>query len=456
MAQSAAQSNRTRTTTFSGLSIFAGVLVALSGCNFLPKSEAEAQQSRSNEGPAAVDVAIAQTVPLKQDIEYTGTTQPYRQVSVRSQVEGQLVDLNVDVGDPVRNGQTLGQLDAGVLTAAVVQAEAEVAARQAEVAQARTEVSNARTQVEDARLQLQQAQSDLARYEQLLREGAIPEQQVDVARTTAGTARQALRSAEEQVRTRQQAVAAVQRRVVAQQAIAAQNRERQSFSILTSPVTGFVMERPLEPGNLAQPGTEVVKLGDFSQVKVSLQVSEREFGNIQVGQPVQVRIDAFPNQQISGRVTRVSPAANPPLIPIEVTIPNVNGKIGSGLLARVSFTQQALPRVVIPETALETNQDRRSRQQGQNSASGRNGSGQQQNREGGTRSQPARKSGTVFVLNNSDDQPTVRARQVALGQRQDGRIEILSGLRPGDRFVVRSSKALQDGAPVRLSVISNS
>ncbi|MBF2029705.1 MAG: efflux RND transporter periplasmic adaptor subunit [Oscillatoriales cyanobacterium C42_A2020_001] len=444
--------------------LMAGFFVALAGCGSLPKNEAGAQQPRSgqqDDGPAAVDIAVARTALLQQDQEYTGTTQPYRQVSLRAQVEGQIVDLAADVGDRVSQGQVLGRLDDGVLTAAVVEAGAEVAARQSEVAQAQAEVSNARTQVVDAQLRLQQAQSDLARLEQLFREGAIPEQQVENARTTVATARQTVRSAQEQVRTRQQAAAAAQKRVAAQQAIVAQERERQSFSVLTSPVTGAVLERVLEPGNLAQPGSEILKLGDFSQVKVVVQVSERELGTLEVGQAVQVRLDAFPNQQMTGQVSRISPAADPTarLIPIEVIIPNANGRIGSGLLARVNFTQQAVQRVVVPESALQTNQDRRARQQAGNAAgagqTGASRGGENSASEGrATRSQPERQSGTVFVVNRDDDKPTVEARQVALGKRQNGQVEILSGLQVGDRYVTRSSEALKDGTPVKLSILS--
>jgi HlyD family secretion protein len=422
--------------------LLTGLLLTLGGCGF-PKAEAEsAQPGQQANQTASVNVATAEAGSLGRSRQYTGTTQPYRLVSVRSQVEGQLLDLEVDVGDTVTPGQILAQIDAAVLQANVAEAQAEVAARQAEVAQARAEVNDAQAQVASAQVELQQAQSDLKRSQSLFQEGAIPEQQAEEARNQVAIAAQALRSAQEQVRTQQQAVAAVQGRVAAQRAVVAGEQQRQSFTTLTSPIEGSVLARSSEPGNLVQAGTELLQLGDFSQIKVAVQISELELGNLQSGQPVQVSLDAFPNQSILGRVTRISPAADPVarLVPIEVTIPNPDGRIGSGLLARVSLAESGgRSQIVIPETALKVDQEKRQSQQ----PSGKP-----------TENQP-RRNGTVFVIEGSGDAPQVTARSVTLGDRNDGQVEVLSGLQAGDRFVTLSSKALKDGDPVRLSILSS-
>lgn len=448
--------------TLSRMLLLGLLLTPIAGCGFLPKEEANAQpaqRGQAEEGPAAVDVAIARTAPLGEELEYTGTTQPFREVSLRAQVEGQLVSLSADVGDPIARGEVVARLDDQVLTAAVVGAQAEVAAQEAEVAQARTEVSDAQTLVEQSRLELQQAQSDLARFQGLYEEGVIPEQQVEQARTAVGTAEQAFRSAQEQVRTRQQAVTAAERRVIAQQAAVAQEQERRAYSVLTSPIDGYVLERVTEPGNLVQPGGELLRLGDFSQVKISVQVSELELANIQTGQVVQVRLDAFPGEGFVGRVTRISPAADPTarLVPVEVAIPNNSGRIGSGLLARVNFTQQAAARVVVPETALRANQERGPR------GGARGGGGRPAGGPAGGASQRPSESpqplqagdrGTVFVVAGSGEAATVEERTVTVGDRRDGRVEIIAGLEPGEAFVARSSQGLKDGDTVRTSVLS--
>jgi RND family efflux transporter MFP subunit len=403
-----------------------GLLLTIAGCE-MPQDAAKAQSELASdqfEEVTAVETAIAQTGSLQEVIEYTGTTQPFRQVSLRSQVEGRLVNLTVDVGDAVRQGQLLAQLDDQLLRTEVNQAQAQLAALDAEVAQAQAEVSAAQAEVEQARVEQQQLQADAKRLQSLSKEGAIAQQQAEQAQTAANAAAQRVRSAEKQVRTRQQAVVAARRRVIAQNAVVAQSEERRTYSQVTSPITGVVLERVTEPGNLVQPGNEILKLGDFSAIKVIVQVSELELSNIQVRQTTQVRLDAFPEQVFIGEVSRISPAADPTsrLVPVEVKIPNSGERIGSGLLARVQFEPRDAATVVISETALQAG-------------------------EGDNES-------TLFVVSGEGESAKAVPRSVRIGAKAKGKVEILSGLQPGEAFIVKSSKPLQEDQAVRLSILS--
>lgn len=473
------------------LRLFLGMafsLVVLSGCGLVPKAEAESQSQApksQSRNITPVDVAIARTGSLQEKREYIGTTRPVREVSLRSQAEGRLLKLNVDVGDRVKQGQILAQLDDDLLETGVTQAQAELAARQSEVARAQAQVNNARTQLERAKVEFQQAQIDAARNAQLGQTGAISRQQVELAIKEARTAQQAVLSAEQQIRTEQQAVAAAQRRVAAQQAIVAQNQERLSYAELTSPINGVVLSKT-EPGNLISPGSEVLKLGDFSSVKVEVPLSELDLSDIRLGQPVQVRLDAFEKEQFVGKVSRIYPAADATArqVPVEITIPNSNGKIGSGLLARASFSSTVQPRVLVPLTALQEAQEQGSRvvgaglegnMSGKQTTIGQNppssdkqGSNPKSNPpnppfppldkgglEGvGGRQNAKYSQGQVFVVTGDGAQARVKARTVTLGDRGNGQVEILSGLKPGERYVTRSGKPLKDGESVRLSVLS--
>jgi HlyD family secretion protein len=408
-----------------------GLALLTSACGSLPKEAAEAQSRRPQSGgqETAVDVAIARTNSLRPQLEYIGNTAPFRIVSVRSQVEGRLIALNLDIGDTVQRGKIISQLDDTLLVTALKQAEAELATTESEVARAKAQVSNARAQVETARLELVQAEADSRRFTQLYKEGAIAEQSAQQAKTKAKTAAQALRAAIEQVSTENQAVAAAQGRVFAQKAAVSAAKERRSYARLISPITGVVIEKVTEPGNLLQPGNEVLKVGDFSRVKVVAQVSELELAKIQVGQSVEVKLDAFPDEKIIGRVSRISPTADTTarLIPVEIVMANNGGKIGSGLLARVNFNSQTKQRVVVPETAISS-KDKQTELENSNSM--------------------------VFVLETTGKKTTVKQRSVSLGKISNGKIEVLSGLEPGEKYVVRSSQPLKDGAVVKLSMLS--
>lgn len=412
-----------------------GLLLFSAGCGLLPPGDAQSESSSPQQQKSeSVNVAVASLGSLEKDTEYVGTTFPVREVSLRSRIEGQILDLNVDVGDRVEQGQVLARIDDSISTATVIEAEAEVAALQSEVASLEADVNDARAQVEQAQLELQQAQSDAARTNQLFRQGAISEQEAELDRTAVGTAQQALRSAQQQVANRSSAVVAAQRRVAAQEAIVAQEQQRQSFTVLTSPVTGSVLERVLEPGDLAQPGDEVLRLGDFSQIQIRVEISELELGKVRQGQSAQVQLDAFPEQTFTGEVTQISLAADTTarLIPIEVTIPNRDRRIGRGLLARVNFGQQSDQRVVVPETAVQVASEGTKQDNSQSDIA------------------------TIFILQGEGEQTTVAAREVQLGDRANSRVEILSGLEPGAEFVVASSGELKDGDRVRLSFLSES
>jgi multidrug efflux pump subunit AcrA (membrane-fusion protein) len=417
-----------------------------------------------------VDVAIASSDVSQSETEYTGTTAPIREVSVKSRIEGRLIDLAVDIGDRVEAGQAIAQLDDAVLSATVLQAEAEVAARESEVSQASAAVGNARAQVERARVEYQQSQADANRFTQLAKDGAVSSQTAEAANTRALSAEQSLRSAEQQVNLQQQTVGASSQRVLAQEAIKLRELERQSYTTITAPINGLVLEKVSETGNMLFAGNEVLKLGDFSQVKVIVLVSELEISKVRLNQSVNVRFDTFPNQKFTGTVRRISPVADPVarLIPVEVVVPNRDDKLGSGQLARVQFAGKQEKQIIIADSALEAAgrpaaqppKDAAATKNPENKSSENKGS-EKANAKPNANSNKASdkgkpRTGNVFVITGEGKDAIASARQVTLGNRRDGKVVILSGLKEGDRIVVRSGGKLQDGDAVKLSVLSES
>ncbi len=405
-----------------GLLLMGGVAIAAAACS--PSTEPMAQaQAEREESAAVVDIAIAEAADADGRL-YTGTTRPARQVSLRSQAEGRLLNLTVDVGDAVQQGQAVGTLDSVLLQTAVGEAQAELAARQFEVAQAQAELADIRTSIEESRVRLQQAGNDAQRLQTLASQGAVSTQAAEQAQLTLVTAQQAQQSSQEQVRTRQQSVSAAQQRVEAQRSILQEVQQRLSFANLTASLSGVVLERLASPGDLVLPGEAVLSIGDLSQVIVVIEVADSALSSFSLGQSVSLQIDAFPGEAFSGSITRISPVADGTsrLLPVEITIANPGNRIGSGLLARVTGgAVQASGTVLVPESALAVAEDSDSQ---------------------------------IFVVTETNGMATVEARAVQVGDRIDGQISILSGLSPGEQYVVRSGEPLEAGQTVEPSLLS--
>jgi len=404
------------------------------------------------QGAVAVDVKEARRGQLRAPLTLVGTTQPVELVAIRARVEGHLERLAVDVGDTVKEGQELGRLSTALLDAEVHQTEAGLAEARSEVASAEAGVAQARSALEQARLAQVQAQVEAKRYQRLAQRGIASRQEAEQRATQARTAQQAVRAASQEVRTQRSLVSAAKARVRAQSALLAASRERRSFASLRSPMDGRVVERVHSLGDLVQAGNEVLRVGDFSQVEVAVSVSELELSRVKAGQKVSLQLDAFGDTPFTGTVARVSPQADPQsrLVPVEVVLDNPGGRIGGGLLARVRLDNGGAEQLLVLESALRVDQP--GAPGGLSGAQG--GSGTET--DGGL-PEASPDEGRVFVVTGGADGGGARVeeRQVRLGARADGQVELLSGLREGDRVVVRSERPLKPGSEVRPSALSD-
>ncbi|NCO79254.1 MAG: efflux RND transporter periplasmic adaptor subunit [Cyanobacteria bacterium] len=405
------------------------LLLPLTGCFMESKTEAQPEQLQKTLTPSipAVDVVKVTTGFLTPSREYIGTSEPLKQVILRSQTEGQILNLTVDVGDRIKEGQMIMQLDDTLLKASLYKAQAELISLNSAVTEAEAEVISVQAQVKSAMVLLTQAEVDANRLEELYNDGAIAKRDVELAITEAQTAKQTVKSVESQVKVKQAAVETAKGRIKSQKAIIEEEKKRLTYTQIKAPSNGYVLEKLTEEGNLIQPGGEIIKIGDFSQIKIAVAVSELELENLKLGATVEVNLDAFPQQKFTGIINRISPAAdsNSRQIPVEILLGNQDQKISSGLLARVKFNKENNPPILIPETALKIG-----------------------------KKNDDKLSNMVFILDDKNSDLKVITKQVTLGKNKNGKIEVLSGLNSQDRLIVKSSGNLKNGQTVKLSAIS--
>ena len=406
------------------------VTVLLSGCqSSSPKdtktNSLQSDRSSTLDRAITVDVAIAQTENSLNDRIYIGTTEPNSVTIVRSQISARLLSLDVTVGDEVKTNQVIGRLDDSLLAATVQQEKGELASLESELAKEQLNVKNAQISLQEAEIQLTQAKSDAQRYSSLSEIGAISQQQAESFQTAAEVAQQAVFIAREEVNIARQAVTTAKGRVAAQQAAIAEATQRQAYSLITSPATGIVVSKNQEPGNLIQEGEEILSIGDLSAIKISLPISPTDLNLIELGQPMEVQLDAIRNRTFKGKIAKVSPVANTATrkIPIEITLLNSDNEIKSGLLARVKLPNTSQNLISVPQSAIVE--------------------------EAG--------NNYIFVVSEEDTeqkQATVNKRQIEIDRVSQNKVSIAEGLTPGEKYVVRSSRALTDDRVVNLSILS--
>ena len=369
-------------------------------------------------GPAPVEVQVGEVArqDLQAKVSANGKIEAQKKVDVSATIPGQITHLAVEEGDRVRKGQLLLQLDP---------VNPRAAARSNEYS-----MQALRQDLESARATVAQARQDLGRTEENHRAGIVPKADLDRARTVVATAEAAMQ--------------AVQRRVEQAGAALEGARDTLSKTTIRSPMDGVVTARRVEEGEVAvigvqnSPGTVLLTISDMSVVEAELEVDETSIPTVKLGQEARVRLDAYPDQTFRGVVTEVgsSPliaAANQAIkFKVKVRLTDPPADVKPGLSARADiltgFRGKAL---AVPLQALVVRDIER---------------------KPGAAPPPAdapREQEGVYLMEGGK----ARFQPVRTGLIGDLSIEVLAGLKGGEKVITGPFKALRTvnpGDPVEL------
>jgi HlyD family secretion protein len=242
-----------------------------------------------------------------------------RQVNLSFKVEGRIETLAVDEGDPVKAGEIIATLDKRYFydalrverakrdNLAAILARLEHGSRPEEIAQARAQLGQ-----QQANLAL--ARANLKRGEELVQNGGISKEDLDLRRESVAVgeanmkyAEQALRLAE--IGPRQEDIDAARAQLHQQEAAVIQAERRLADSDLVAPNDGVILTRAREKGAIVQPGETVFALTLSSPVWVRTYVNERDLGCVRPNMAAEVRTDSAPNKIYSARIGFISPTA---------------------------------------------------------------------------------------------------------------------------------------------------
>jgi membrane fusion protein, multidrug efflux system len=198
-----------------------------------------------------------------------------------------------------------------------------------------------------------------------------------------------------------------------------------SQKLVRAPFAGDLGVRKVEVGQYLTAGTAIVSLTDLSELWANFTVTEKDSGNLKVGQPVRLKVDAYPGRTFDAKITTIEPqiSADTRNIRVQATISNPEKILKPGMFVTTTVVLPDKPAVVtVPETAVDY----------------------------------TLYGDSVFVITEkkeADGKTSLSAVRtfVQTGNRVEGRVEIVKGVKPGDKVVAVGQLKLQSGAAVSIS-----
>ena len=269
----------------------AAVLVAamLGACSGGEKKEAES--AAVSEKPT-VKLATVNSRDVEQVGEYTATVEAEAKNNIAPTAPGRISQIFVEVGDYVRKGQKLVQMDAANLT--------------------------------QMKLQLDNQEKEFNRVDELYKVGGASKSEWDAAKTNLDVRRSSYENLLENTQ-------------------------------LVSPLNGVVTARNFDNGDLySSTQTPVLVVEQITPVKLMVNVSEPNFPKVTKGMPVTVKLDVYEGEEFEGKVSLVYPTidAATHTFPVEVTLANGNQRVRPGMFARVTMNFGTKNHVVVPDMAV--------------------------------------------------------------------------------------------------------
>ena len=299
--------------------------------------------------------------PLQSSVSASGTVNPVTQVSVGTQVSGQIQAMYVDFNSEVKAGQLIAQIDPETFEYRVRQAQADVDAAQAAVLTAQANASATRAAVSRAEVDLGESQRDLERKRMLVAREFIAKSEAEKAQALVNTSGEALKSAQAQVGVAEAQIKSAQANVAQRRAALAQARIDLARTRIVSPVNGIVIKRAVEKGQTVAASLQAPELFVIAQnlqdMQVEASVDESDIGRIRPGQKASFTVDAFPGQSFEGEIRQVRKAAqsvaNVVTYVAVVGFSNTGGRLLPGMTANVRVVTDARESVLkVPNAAL--------------------------------------------------------------------------------------------------------
>jgi RND family efflux transporter MFP subunit len=380
---------------------------SVSGCS---RSEADYQAAKAAPPlPIAIRTAPAVARALPRALDVTGTLNGDAQTDVAAETDARVVRVNVERGVVVEAGAVLAQLDQQDALNQLHEAEAMEAQTAAKLGLAPDRAFDASQtpEVRQARVTAERMELEHRRYERLIAQGLVSQSEYDLKRNDHLAQKEQLAARINEARQTYQTLQAQRARV-------AMTRKTLADTTIRAPYSGLIVEKHVNVGQYVQRGTRVATLVRVDPLRVELAVPESAVASVKRGQHVAFWVQTYPGRTFEGWIAYVGPAlkADARALVVEALVPNASGALQPGLFATARIELPAgAPTPFVPASAVQTD-------------------------AGLSR---------VFVVTSE----RAEQRFVQLGREVNGQVEIVRGLRVGERVATNPPEGLTDGSAVR-------
>jgi HlyD family secretion protein len=404
-----------------------GLSPRLFGCALLPSALlilGACSSDKKQDAPAVpVQIVKVESSPLEQRISADAVLFPITQSALVPKISSPVKKFLVNRGSRVRAGQLLAVLENSDLTAAAQENKGAYA--QAEAAYTTTTAADLPQELRKAELDAQAAKESLDAQEKvynsrkdLFQQGALPRKELDQGRVDLTNARNQYEIVQKHLEglnavVNQQGLKSAKGQFESAQGKYKGSTAQLSYSEIRSPINGVVTDRPLFPGEMAAAGTPLMTVMDISQVIARAHIPQESAALLKVGDKAEIELSGV-EKAVPARVVVVSPALDPNSTTVEVWVQakNPGGEMKPGSSVRVSMLVQSVPdALAIPVSALLT------------------------------------EDGRTFVMIVTPDGHAEK-RDVKTGIRSEDRVQIVEGLRAGERIVGSEAYGLPENSKI--------
>jgi HlyD family secretion protein len=305
---------------------------------------------------------------LARSVVATGKIEPLAKVEVKSKASGIVEKIFADYGDRVKQGQILVELDKEQLRARSAEARANLQAADAAVESA--QATYERTVVDAQGPDLPFLKSTVERDRKLAADGLVSASILDDAEKAYQMALNKQLSAQRNVAVSRSDIARAKAQVAQNQAALDSAEEDLRNSTIVSPMEGLVLARDVEVGDavssiliLGSQATNVMTLGDVSEVYVKGKVDEADISKVYLGQRARIVVESLKDKKFEGKVTKISPLGvekdNVTTFEVRVSIQNPTGELKANMSANAEIILEERHNILqIPESAVVYDKDR--------------------------------------------------------------------------------------------------